>query len=311
MKLTITQLRQRQSLPLEAKIRMTINRARQWYEHWDGLVYVAFSGGKDSLVLLHIIRLLYPEVIAVFCDTGLEYPEIREFVKTVDNVVWLRPAMNFLQVIRKHGYPVVTKEQAKYIREVQNGTTAYIEAKRRGQVMGRNGKPVGYVSKKWQFLMDQTEVRVSERCCDVMKKRPFHRYQKETGRYPIVGTMASESVLRMQTMMRYGCNGFAMTKPQSRPMMFWTEADVWEYIKTRGLKYSPIYDMGYERTGCMWCMFGAHLDPEPNRFQRMQKTHPKQWRFCMDKLGLRKVLKLIGVPYEWVEPEPTLFDITE
>jgi len=72
------QLRQMQSLPLEAKIIKSQMRIREWYEHWSGDVYVAFSGGKDSTVLLHLTRQLYPDVPAVFCDTGLEFPEIKE-----------------------------------------------------------------------------------------------------------------------------------------------------------------------------------------------------------------------------------------
>lgn len=50
------ELAQMQSLPLEAKITMTKNRIRQWYEYYNGDVYVSFSGGKDSTVLLHIAR---------------------------------------------------------------------------------------------------------------------------------------------------------------------------------------------------------------------------------------------------------------
>ncbi len=71
-------LRQMQSLPLQVKIRMTKERIRKWYEYWDGNVYVSFSGGKDSTVLLHIVRSLYPDVKAVFSDTGLEYPEVKK-----------------------------------------------------------------------------------------------------------------------------------------------------------------------------------------------------------------------------------------
>ena len=76
-KMQMEDLLQRQSLPLEAKIRMTEIRIRDWYDYWDGNVYVSFSGGKDSTVLLHIVRSMYPEVPAVFSDTGLEFPEIR------------------------------------------------------------------------------------------------------------------------------------------------------------------------------------------------------------------------------------------
>ena len=108
---TIDDLRQRQALPLEIKVRMTQQRIREWINEFgvEG-VYVSFSGGKDSTVLLHLVRELYPNVPAVFVDTGLEYPEIRDFVKKFDNVTWLKPKMNFKQVINKYGYPFISKE---------------------------------------------------------------------------------------------------------------------------------------------------------------------------------------------------------
>jgi len=289
------ELRQKQSLPLSAKIILSKMRIRQFYDYYNGEIYVSFSGGKDSNVLLDIVRQEYPNVPAVFIDTGLEYPEIREFVKTIKNVTWVKPAMNFKDVLEKYGYPLVSKEQAQCIREVQKGTTEYIESKRRGKVLGRNGRPVGAVSKKWQYLMDQKDIMISEKCCDVMKKRPAHAYEKETKRHPVIGTMAEDSRLRRQSLQKYGCNGFDMKNPHSRPISIWLEKDVWEYTKTKNLPYSKIYDMGYPRTGCMFCMFGVHLEKEPNRFQLMQKTHPKLYDYCMEKLGCRKALELLKV----------------
>lgn len=123
------QLQQMQGLPLEAKILKTQLRIREWYEHWDGQVYVSFSGGKDSTVLLHIVREMYPEVPAVYSDTGLEFPQIREFVKTVPNVTWLRPSMSFRKVIEIHGYPVISKEQAQWIERARRGDPKVIREK--------------------------------------------------------------------------------------------------------------------------------------------------------------------------------------
>ena len=77
---------------------------------WWGGVFVSFSGGKDSTVLLDIVRKNYPNIKAVFFDTGLEYPEIRDFVKTFDNVEWVKPKKTFKEIILKWGYPFISKE---------------------------------------------------------------------------------------------------------------------------------------------------------------------------------------------------------
>ena len=301
------QLEQRRSLPLDAKIAFSTSRIRQFYEAFNGDVYVSFSGGKDSTVLRHLVKSIYPHVPAVFCDTGLEYPELREFARRTADVV-IRPKMNFKEVIERYGYPVIGKRQARMLRDLQNesGKNQNVcNLHRTGYT--RDGKycPTYKLPDKWAF-MEEAPFKISEQCCDVMKKQPFKSFEKETGLNPIIGTMACESVLRLNEYLKNGCNAFETKRPHSTPIAFWCEQDILEYIKDNHLEYASVYGeivsndgklslTGEQRTGCMFCMFGVHLDGTPNRFQRMRKTHPRQYEYCMDKLGLRKVLEYMGV----------------
>jgi len=285
-----------QGLPLEAKIIKTKMRIREWYDYWDGQVYISFSGGKDSTVLLHIVRELYPDIPAVFIDTGLEYPEIREFVKTIDNVITIRPKMTFKEVIEKYGYPIISKEQAGWIKDSQIGGTQ----KRRDRILK--------VSKKWQYLKD-APFKISDECCNKIKKDPVKKYEKETGLKGILGNLASEGVQRERNYLRTGCNAFDSKRPLSMPLGFWTDNDILKYLKMYNIKYSDVYGdiiesengdlitTGEKRTGCIFCMFGCHLEKEPNRFQRLKITHPKLYDYCINKLELGKVLDYIKVSH--------------
>lgn len=339
MKHQINDLYQMQSLPLNIKIRMTQSRIKGWYDHFDGDIYCSFSGGKDSTVLLDIIRNTPGvwNVPAVFADTGLEFPEIRDFVKTFENVTVVYPKMNFRQVIEKYGYPVVSKEVS---RRVQYAKKAVLEGREAnhgdylklcGKSMTKDGVKSQYNCEKWKFLLD-APFRCSSECCTVMKKNPIKQYEKETGRKPVIATMASESRLRKEHWLIHGCNAFDAKRQCSQPMSFWTEQDVLEYIHTRNIPYASVYGdiyidkkrkyrtTGAERTGCMFCMFGCHLEKLPNRFQKLAKSHPKIYSYCIgggsekngiwqpDKLGLGlgKVLEYIGVNYKEEKDEQIL-----
>ena len=56
------------------------------------------------------------------------------------------------------------------------------------------------------------------------------KYERQTGKKPIIGVMASESELRRLSWLRNGCNAYESKNPRSQPMAFWTEQDVLEYI---------------------------------------------------------------------------------
>ena len=295
-----------QSWDLQHKIQVTTTRIIEWYEYYNGQVYVAFSGGKDSTVLLDIVHRLYPDVPAVFADTGLEFPEVRKFALSQENVVVVKPEMNFRKVIVTYGYPVVSKRTAETV-EYGKKPGSYRWREIHGEIIMSNGKPSKFNCQKWCYLLD-APFKVSAKCCDIMKKRPMKKYAKATGRFPIVATMATESISRETVWMRQGCNAFNSKSPISQPMSFWTEADVLEYLYTYNIPYASVYGdivrtTGEQRTGCVFCAFGAHLEKAPNRFQRLKITHPKLWSYCMRPweehgLGMKTVLDYIGVTTE-------------
>ncbi|MHA2069363.1 MAG: phosphoadenosine phosphosulfate reductase domain-containing protein, partial [Candidatus Thorarchaeota archaeon] len=134
------QLMQRQSQPLDIKIKMSLRRIKQWHEYYDGEVYVAFSGGLDSTALLHLVRSLYPGCVSVFNNTGLEFPEIIKFVRQTANVVFLNPKKRFRQIVSEYGYPVPSKRVSKFIHEVKHARSETYTKNLRLTGIARDGK---------------------------------------------------------------------------------------------------------------------------------------------------------------------------
>ena len=299
-------LKLRQAMPLKDKIRFTERRIHEWVEHFGvNGCYVSFSGGKDSTVLLYIVRSLYPDIEAVFVDTGLEYPEIRQFVKSFHTVTILRPEMRFDKVLEKYGYPIVSKEVSECIDQARKYLKDNKHYKYRMDKL--NGKKSSHNCPQWKFLLD-APFKISNKCCNVMKKTPVHNFYHKTGKTPIIATMAEESSLRESQYLRQGCNGFKNKIPTSTPIAFWTEQDILEYIDTYKIPIASVYGdviktdkyytTGCSRTGCMFCGYGCHLDKYPNRFQRLAETHPKQYDYIINTLGMGKVLDFINVEYK-------------
>jgi len=276
---TISDLYQMQSLSLDSKVRMSYWRIKGWIEEYgtDG-VYVSFSGGKDSRVLLDMVRKSYPDIKGMFVDTGLEYPAIRKFVNQFENIDIVKPTITFREVIIKYGYPIISKEVASVIYEAKNlkrRKTTTIRMKRlNGELRDKNGEPSMFNIPHYKYLV-YAPFKISDMCCDVMKKAPAHRYENATGRKPMLGQMANESGLRKQKWLKYGCNAFGMKNPQSNPMSFWTENDILQYIKENNLNIAEPYGeiieeqncdkckyrtTGCQRTGCIFCLFGIKQD---------------------------------------------------
>lgn len=340
------------ALDLQDKEILTYEKLDQWYTAWNGKCYVSFSGGKDSTVLAYLaarylssFRAPPWELTLVFVNTGLEYPEIQRFVneytdwlrekfpRVTVNLHRLRPKMNIRQVVTKYGYSIVSKEVSAYIGNARINPDGKSAQRLRGKYMDKDGNKSPYNCEQWAFLLTAPFL-ISDSCCKVMKKSPMHRYEHQEKRVPTTAIMAEESRLRMIKWTATGCNAFEGKRPMGKPMSFWTEQDVLRFIVERGLPYASVYGdivasdgendyvetlidcklhcTGCQRTGCMFCAFGAHLEKGENRFERMKHTHPKHYDFCIGGgewdtdglwkpnekgLGYGRVLDYIGVRY--------------
>lgn len=333
--MTRNELTMLQSLPLDVKVAKTKLRIHDAVDRFgvDGL-YISFSGGKDSTVLRELVKELYPNIPAVFCDTGLEYPELKQFAnKLADETI--RPDMGFVDVIKEYGYPIIGKEVAKRVYYTRRGSNWAIQSLDGLSPLGDHSNFMQRF-KKYKKLVD-TDFNISHICCEKMKKHPLKRYAKETGRIPFIGMMAGESSQRQENYLKTGCNSFESATPHSIPLGFWREQDILRYIKINKMeiasvygeiaedneldnqigfyedKQSKLHTTGCDRTGCVFCAFGAHLEKEgQHRFIRLKETHPKLYKYCIDGgkyneegkwvpdkgLGMGHVLDIIGVKYK-------------
>ncbi len=303
---TAEDLKTMQAWPLSRKIQVTQTRIMEWHMRFGGKVSVSISGGKDSAVLLDLARRCYPDIEAVYVNTGLDFPEVRRFAMETANVTVLQPKMRFDEVVREYGWCFPSKDVAHTIYYARKGS-GWALARLKG--VNADGTPSRWREthyKKWAFLLD-APFKISANCCGIMKEAPLGRYRKETGKQPIVGTMAAESERRRQAWLQTGCNNFDSKQPVSKPLSFWTNQDVLRYIRDFHIPIAPVYGeiveddkgrlstTGEQRTGCVFCPVGCHRD-KVNRFQRMADSHPKLHEYCMDALGLGAFLDYIGVP---------------
>lgn len=309
-------LKRLQSMTLDEKINHAANMLLLFHIKTSGKMYFSFSGGKDSTVLLHLSRIylpnignnLFKDIPAVFVDTGLEYPEVRKFVQSFDNVEIIRPKMNFIEVIQNYGYPLISKEVSQTIYGAKNCVGGAKWKKLHGEILNKDGGKSRYDHSKY-LPLSELPVKISDRCCNVMKKSPAKCYEKQSDANPIVATMAQESFFRKNAWIKNGgCNSFDTTKGKgkSAPISPWTEQDVLQYIRKNNVEIASVYgevrwvdkngywfdtnpfeaDMklactGCSRTGCMFCAYGAHLEKGETRFQRLKRTHPRQYEFMM------------------------------
>lgn len=312
--MTVEELHNRQQWTLAQKIDHSLGVIDQFIARMDGKVYLSFSGGKDSTVLLHLCEILKPDIKCVFVNTGCESVDVVRFVekmKAAHNIEVIRPKLTPRQVWAKYGFPLVSKDQAFKIDLVRKNP----ESKSAQKYM-RDGNQFT-ISKCFRYLCDTEKCKyhTSAVCCNKFKKDPCKRYEHESGLRPIVATMASESMLRTNLYLRIGqCNSFAEGHEKSYPLSIWMEEDIWQFIRENNIEIAEIYAKGVDRTGCVGCGFGAQMKDD-RRLETFYRLYPKYYNMVLNfenngvtyREALREMLAVNGLWLPDENPKLTLF----
>lgn len=321
--------RLKQQMSYETKVQHAIAVAREFYEKLKGNVFCSV-GGLDSITLLAFLRKYVSSDIPGVSVLSLEDLSIQRIHRATENMVLLKPYKTKVQVIKDHGFPVISKEKAGKIQLLQNPTEKNATV-RHAIMTGDTGKQGGYrtgtrmrLPQKWLDLFGGLEnekygtnykiapFRVSPNCCYHMKEKPADDWAKKNGLKPYMGLMASEGGQREKALMRHGCNYFGKTVTRSCPFAIFSRNDILQLAIDLQVPVPTIYGeiarqedgtletTRAKRTGCTMCGFGIHIERRPHRFDRLREDNPKEWTFWMYKMGWGQVLDYIGV--KWEEP---------
>lgn len=267
---------------LDYKISLAENRIIEEHMRHSGKIFISWSGGKDSQVLMHIALRLFPHLPVVFSNTTNEMKEILDHVKKYPNVITVFPDKNFKQVIKTEGFPLVSKEVSQKVQEIKN-TNGY--RLRMLRAYGNN-KGDSKLPDIWHFLAEQ-EFDVSAKCCEILKKRPLQKWAKKNGNaIPLIALMKDESRLRQQLAL-YGKEDDKKAYPFLRTG--WTEQDIWDYAQKYNIRFAECYYdkvidgklvKAVKRSGCDVCTYGGQKEREV-KFARSKAVSPKKFEVMM------------------------------
>jgi phosphoadenosine phosphosulfate reductase len=181
---------------------------------------VSLSWGKDSVIMLHMIRKHCKNTFVLFANTGIEYPETYKYRDLMlkdefedINYIETKPIKDFWTCVKEYGYP------------------------------------------HYRMTNEQDKNKRQPKCCIYLKEKPLDDKKKELGiDLNFIGLMGTESMNRRRLFMRLGAYYYKKKDKMNvcLPLMIWTDNDVLRYIKENKIIINPLYKQ-MNRTGCMFC----------------------------------------------------------
>lgn len=298
---------------LDDKVREACHRIEDLYHETDGKCYVSFSGGKDSTVILGLIKLcseLYTlpsdGIKAVFSNTGIELDVTLKFVEWCQkewyrNIEIIHPIKPFSQVLSEYGKPMKSKMKSHVLHQWKCGS--HTEALFKQMINDPNGgnfSRTRIADKDMHFLHPDFPITASEYCCDWMKKKPFMKYEQETGmKGCITGIRTSEGGVRsMQTQKRVVHGGKLCTATRNGviykyPIIDWTDQDIEEFIEKYNIPLSDAYTKYHmSRTGCMACPYSQNLQNDLKYLYEHEQNKYKASMFFLKDVYIAQNVEL-------------------
>lgn len=280
-------LKEKQKLPLDVKIAITEEMIKNLIKVHSRLA-VAWSGGKDSTVLLYLVQKFLPNIDVIWVNTGIEFPECVKFVKELKqawniNLYIAKPKITFWQVVDKFGWPMLGKGS--------NGS--YIS---RANYLERKGKV--------KLAKATRDAQISAACCRLLKEKPSEEILRSLGvDCVMVGNLVADSRQRFLIWAQKG--EYYYNKKEKRwkawPLAFWTEEDIWQFHELFNIPCSEIYKKGHRRNGCWPCLMDIRF--ADNKLKALRLSHPKLWKFLIVKKGLGKRLIALKVALHKEQPQ--------
>ena len=244
--------------------------------------YISFSGGKDSTILHYLIDMALPNnrIPRVFINTGIEYNYIVDFVKELaskdDRFIILKPSQPIKQMLERVGYPFKSKEHSMRVDQFNKGSNAKFIKKYLWQT-DYKGQLVCPKSLLYQFE-EQGKYHYSNLCCNELKKKPIHKWQKENKRYISITGMRKEEGGN-----RSSIKGCILTNKKGNIVKFHPllvvndDFENW-FINKYNIELCKLYrePFNFKRTGCKGCPYSLDLQEQLDTMAMYLPSEKKQ-----------------------------------
>ena len=277
--------------------------------------YISFSGGKDSTVLHYLIDMALPnnKIPRVFANTGIEYNDVVNFVKSMackdERIQIIEPSKKIKSFLQETGYPFKSKNHSEMVRRYQKNINVIDPYIKQLEIddslknnpsfidgLGTGSKAVicyliGRTSKNGQIIEKKNEhtcpsklihqfnkeypLKISDACCIEMKEKPVRNWAiKNNKKHCILGVMREEGGRRQTAK----CIAFKGKRLNFQPLAIvsknWEEWFINKFnIQLCRLYYQPY---NFRRTGCKGCPFTLDLDKSLKTMEALLPTERSQ-----------------------------------